>query len=1241
MARFVTSPSRIARFFFHQCDRQFRYFATPKARRKEEGVPAPPWDQSPVTQAILESGYAWEAEVVTKRLSGRVAVAKGGGRVFERQHDVPATLRQLESARHGTFIYQPTFQTPKALYDDYGLDPSLVEFTESRPDLVEVVRGPKGRRLLRVHDLKASDELKLTHRIQVALYSLQLDSIVREHGIDADVDLEAGGIWLADRDEPKPFELAMTRPHVDRFLRSDLPRILSTPPAETRGHLCFRCEWCEYFESCYQEADRRRDVSLLPYLSTSARRFLADEGIDTLPQLKALLTRKDSDEVLSRCASLEGRRPRLSEQVKALESGKVLPHGGRSVALPIGEHVKVFLTAQSDPVTGEPYLFGLLVRARKELLGGVLKGCGEPEVFLSEKRGDVAANRARFVARIHEVLEAVHAYNAPREWGQQLSLQTYVYDSFERQLVVDALFEEMKGRKLGQEALQLLLHFVDPGLAVADEHAEPEAGFPVVVLTEAIRDLLALPVPVGYRLQEALEQLPVPGRKPFSYRAFDYYHFPLSNRLRADAIFAAWNGDAGKLPGLEKETSMRLWATGALLDGLRAHAAGLLFAWPPKFRFPEPWEIDDPLLSRLAFLERFESISACNALRAARAQGPEERLLRGNALLLRALGPRKLRVLRGDLEVEPGPWMSWLVARSSPEGERDVLAYADYHARGRFFYGRDMEHAAVVKVTAADGDALTVEFGKNALGGVGLLKGEEYVLVPRFLDATADRIIEFLQGLDTDGFFRRLLEKPSRVLGPAPVADSLSRHARRQLVEADLTESQQRAFRRLLEHRGALVWGPPGTGKTHFIAAAILALAHAHAKAGKRFHVAVSAFTHAAIENVLGKLAELSEQDLPLAKLEGWRGIGGLPEGVREWDAKDAGAKLADLEGAVVGGTVFALRKIEVPAFDLVVLDEASQMRCPQASIPASVLAPDGRILVAGDDMQLPPVIQGHYPDPEDGSPPLHRSIFEVLRLKEAPVEQLLENFRMNDVLTRFAAESLYGPDYRCASAAVAGRRLAWSSKRRDEDGFERFCLDPEYPLVLAVLEGVFASRANPEEAALAARLVAALRAGLEDEGGKPFPATAEGDAAFFREGVFVVSPHHAQIRELHRALAEERDWLAEPFVDTVDKMQGQEASAVVVSYGVSDADFALDEGEFIYSRNRLNVSITRAQSKCVVFLPRPLLDASPAVMDDPVASEGLRFMRGLEGYCRGGEERVFDAGEGVTIRAWRVGTSR
>ena len=159
------------------------------------------------------------------------------------------------------------------------------------------------------------------------------------------------------------------------------------------------------------------------------------------------------------------------------------------------------------------------------------------------------------------------------------------------------------------------------------------------------------------------------------------------------------------------------------------------------------------------------------------------------------------------------------------------------------------------------------------------------------------------------------------------------------------------------------------------------------------------------------------------------------------------------------------------------------------------------------------------------------------------------------------------------------------------------------------------------------------MRDGLRRPDGEPYAD----DRAFFREGVFIVSPHHAQIRAIQQELAGRRQWTWPPFVDTVDKMQGQEADAVIVSYGVADPEFALREAEFIYGLNRLNVALTRARCKCVLCLPRPLLEASPQVLDVEQAAAGLGFMRGLvDAVERRGETQVFE-GDGVEACVLRV----
>jgi DNA replication ATP-dependent helicase Dna2 len=183
---------------------------------------------------------------------------------------------------------------------------------------------------------------------------------------------------------------------------------------------------------------------------------------------------------------------------------------------------------------------------------------------------------------------------------------------------------------------------------------------------------------------------------------------------------------------------------------------------------------------------------------------------------------------------------------------------------------------------------------------------------------------------------------------------------------------------------------------------------------------------------------------------------------------------------------------------------------------------------------------------------------------------------------------------------------------------------------VIAILSGIQAARVNDVEAAHVAELACALRHDLTN---------ATDDEQFWREQLFIVSPHHAQIRAIRQALTTKRTWQTRPFVDTVDKMQGQEADAVMISYGVADPEYAAIEGEFIYSRNRLNVAITRARLKSIIFLPKPLLDATPEVLDSPVVAEGLAYMRSLVQLARRhGDTASFSVSEGAILKLVRLG---
>jgi len=1292
---FRTSPSAIARYFFHDCERFLRFLAASPELRRQEGLPELEFDHSPIVKALLESGYAWEQTVLQQYAGKDVHIAAGDGPCHARRFDWQQTLELLRSARPGSMIYQPTLHLPPAFYQRYGIDSQLVTISDNHPDLIAVLTGEDGRRQLRLTDLKRGESLELTHRVQVLLYALELDTVLRQEGVeDARVDLETGAVWLGSHPAPTEFVLGELRPHMESFLRHDLVRILRTAADDARWHVHFRCEWCDFFRHCWSQMQRGDDLSRLSRLTSWGKRFLTERvGVRTTAELGEFLQRPDADETLSRCASLAGARPRLAQQLAALEQDRPQSHGAASPSLSRGENVGVFLTLQQEPLGETIYLAGMYVTARNDLREAVFSeevrealfdgSRTEPLVLIAEQPNAVVDVRRRWVRLLHEVIVQVHRYNQDREWADQLSLQAYVLSEQERTLVISWLLDSLRDPELAEQAMTLLFHFQAPELLAANEHPDREVPFPLVVLLAALGQVLALPVEVNYTLPEALIALGCRSK----LRRNEYFDFPLGPGMRAEPIHAVWHrGKTETLADIAKQATARLQAARSLLQGIRHHAAESIFTWSAKFTLPARQEFADPLLSRLAFFARYESLLRCLDVRNMRCEPRPVQLLLGKALELEAEGDDRFQIVGGTLEVEPGGYPEWLLVRDDASGRRAQLEYRDYACRAQVWQARKQRDLALVGIAEVDRDplgtpaALTV-IAQRGSDGEGPQPGERFLLHPRFTDFTTDGVVEFLRSgsAEVHGLLLRLLRDPTAGEEPLALPDPVQQLAEEEIAVFGLTDSQSEAFRRICRQRATPVWGPPGTGKTHFLASAILALAAAAARAGQPFRVLVTAFTHAAIENLLRKLAALrdalpADQRVCIGKAKSWQGED-VP-GIEVVEDGRLGAWLHEHPQAIVGATVYSCLKqySQLPPFDLSVIDEASQVRVPEASIPIGLVGPEGRLVLAGDHLQLPPIVVGVYPQAQPGEPVLHRSIFEAiaqrsglpsgavlspekvavtLRVTKASqtepesraafphaeregyggVHQLTENFRMNDVLTSFAGGLLYGPAYRSFDRTVSDRRLNLVAERC-LDPFVEACLDPQFPLAFVVLDGVWAARENPPEAQLVAQLVAGLRSTLRQADGKLYGD----DAAFFRNGVFVVSPHRAQIRAIRRELRRQRRWQSRPLVDTVDKMQGQEADAVIVSYGVSDPEFAAEEAEFIYGLNRLNVAVTRARSKCVVCIPRPLLDAPPQVLDVPEAARGLAFMRELvEAVSRGGESLAFELEDGILATVYRA----
>ena len=364
------------------------------------------------------------------------------------------------------------------------------------------------------------------------------------------------------------------------------------------------------------------------------------------------------------------------------------------------------------------------------------------------------------------------------------------------------------------------------------------------------------------------------------------------------------------------------------------------------------------------------------------------------------------------------------------------------------------------------------------------------------------------------------------------------------------------------------VQGPPGTGKTYVTVQAILALV----QEGKR--VAVSSNSHAAIRNALMGCVHalrtdsttLTVDDVHIAhKIS--RGSD-LPDEVLGaiscvTDNDDAAIHSAD----VVGGTAWLFSRDELEgAFDYLFVDEAGQVSL--ANLVAMSNAADNLVLI-GDPRQLPQVLQGAHPHPANLSC-LDWILGEGQNVEPGRGIFLPETWRMHPDLCTYISSQFYEDRLEShpstALQSVEARKLprcgAWRVPVAHE-GRAQIC---------------------PEEVGAVRNTIERLLAGTwTDRNGSSRPI-CEND-------IIVVAPYNAQVNALSDALPTIR-------VGTVDKFQGQEAPVALVSMTASSSEETSRGLDFLLSRERLNVAVSRGKGLSLVFASPRLLHTSCATVD-------------------------------------------
>lgn len=379
-----------------------------------------------------------------------------------------------------------------------------------------------------------------------------------------------------------------------------------------------------------------------------------------------------------------------------------------------------------------------------------------------------------------------------------------------------------------------------------------------------------------------------------------------------------------------------------------------------------------------------------------------------------------------------------------------------------------------------------------------------------------------------------------------------------------------------LDNSCLAIQGPPGTGKTYVSSQAILALL----KVGKR--VAVTSNSHKAVDNLLSAIADRArEQDYDLMavkKISRGQGDDGIDDPmVTVTDRNDA---LALIEYPLVGGTAWLFARPEHDqAFDYLFVDEAGQVSL--ANILATGSAAKNIVLV-GDPMQLAQPIQGDHPG-ETGKSSLQYLLAEHPTVPPDRGIFLPASRRMHPDVCRYISDVVY--EGRLGSDEGAARQALLVEGTHD-------ILTP-HGIRFVEIEHEGNSQSSVEEAEAISRLWRELI-------GQTFQDRHGETRKIGGDNILVVSPYNAQVNLIKAKLP------AGARVGTVDRFQGQEAPVCLISMATSSAEEMPRNIEFLFSVNRLNVAISRAQVLAVVF-------TSPRLLDVPCTTiEQMRLVNAL-----------------------------
>ena len=927
------------------------------------------------------------------------------------------------------------------------------------------------------------------------------------------------------------------------------------------------CEFCRYFEECTQEAENKKLIQQLPLLERVDIYFLNQQKICNLGQLKQAIENR-----LECYESLEDKREDILKYLELLEDNKenTLEKTKSSEEHPVCLKEKYYLQWNTNDLI--EYIVSFQGNAENDIVysfSWMEKEAAKPEnIILLEKpkiREELLLHYRRIIDKIYEMIED------GQEKGKDVvfhALTRHERQNFDK--ILKTLLFEGKGKTEEKEKAWLVSEYFDFDFYSTEAQIIYKNPFAETWIESktVLEKYCLLAIPFAYSLSEVL--------KAFKIEAETSECHQLSWALKSSKIKEIWKNQNPEKNSvlkeeLEKEMEKHLQIGKSLWKKITTCL--LKITIEPKRRdfcinHSEP----------ASFLQRFvikETVSTIKEYKAKWAEYTRQQLLRKKELVRTEKidsNQSECELFLGDVEYKEWENAKYVVFFGESEEEYKNFIELKYSWQKSEIKIKNKNHKEGHKGYLAEG---CYENQDNA---------------------NTQKILENLK-------------KNSEI--NAILTEKIKEYPYRGDIE-ELDEKQNQAFSSLCTKKITLLWGPPGTGKTTCIAKIVAELQKQKSESLK---IMITGFTNLAIENCVRKIQK-----------EGVNRVGKYKKSVKVKTQKNE-VKLFG-EGSIkdydiIGTTVYQVDD-KLPNFDIIIVDEASQMKVPEFLLTYSKKKENTHFLIVGDDKQLPPIVQRKYWGAGLDAKPKEiiqaGSIFsyfdEIKEENKGKIEkvQLETCYRMHNKIAEYPFTKIYEIDNNLKN----NDKLCFETETVADFEWSDI-VDPEYPVVLCVVDDQGRKDKKSEiEADITAKL------GMFFYNHLKWDKEKTGWETQFA----VVSPHHVQIDCIKSKIEEEWKKQNTPndekkfFVDTVDKMQGQEAEIVVVSYGVTDSTIAQKEKEFIYSQNRFNVSITRAKKKLIVLLSKSFLEPSYRVWGDKEMEKHLSFLLNYVKEMEKGEKK-------------------